>query len=242
MARTFGTKNQPKEEVFQARKRHININSLVRLLLGHPGNVPGTNRVCPRDKVGLSHGQTQVFSLLYTVEASLSLGQTRFVPGTFRGRRAAERVYVLKVYVPFSFPSLGADIPADIRARTSVKTSKSWKKKHFGTDTPRGRPRRNFGLENFGLFFRSLEYMRGIYSHSREYRKIFLRNHFRHIFAKFLREFIWCEHRRANTGKLLANYLCIGSVPGGIFELFGGLQLQLSFFIALQLLFPCSFS
>ena len=106
----------------QARKRHININFLVRLLLGHPGNVPGTNRGCPRDKVGLSQGQTQVFSLLYTVEAQfvpgtnpvcpwdkpgLSLGQTRFVPGTFRGRRAAERVYVLKVYVPFSFPISG---------------------------------------------------------------------------------------------------------------------------------------
>ena len=29
-------------------------------------------------------------------------GQTRFVPGTNRERRAAEKVYVLKVYVPFS--------------------------------------------------------------------------------------------------------------------------------------------
>ena len=26
--------------------------------LGTPGNVPGTNRVCPRDKVGLSPGQS----------------------------------------------------------------------------------------------------------------------------------------------------------------------------------------
>ena len=26
------------------------MNFLVRLLLGHPGNVPGTNRACPRDK------------------------------------------------------------------------------------------------------------------------------------------------------------------------------------------------
>ena len=87
----------------QARKRHININFLVRLLLGHPGNVPGTNRVCPRDKVGLSQGQTQVFSLLYMVEAQFVPG-TNPVPGTFRERRAAERVYVLKVFVPFSFP------------------------------------------------------------------------------------------------------------------------------------------
>ena len=27
---------------------------------------------------------------------------------------------------------------------------------HFGTDMPRGRPRKNFGLKNFGLIFRSL--------------------------------------------------------------------------------------
>ena len=91
------------------KKRHIDINFLVWLLLGHPGNVPGTNRVCPRDKPrfssyftqrkpSLSLGQTHVFFLFYTAEA-------QFVPGTFRGRRAADRVYVLRVYVPFSFPS-----------------------------------------------------------------------------------------------------------------------------------------
>ena len=88
----------------EARKRHININFLVRLLLGHPGNVPGTNQVCPRDKVGLSQGQTQVFLLFYTAEAQFVPGTNPVVPGTFRGRRAADRVYVLKVYVPFSFP------------------------------------------------------------------------------------------------------------------------------------------
>ena len=88
------------------------MNFLVRLLLGHPGNVPGTNRVCPRDKVGLSQGQTQVFFLFYTAEApvcpwdkpGLSRGQTR-------GRRAADRVYVLKVYVPFSFPIKESPLP-----------------------------------------------------------------------------------------------------------------------------------
>ena len=81
----------------QARKRHININFLVRLLLGHPGNVPGTKWVCPGDKPRFSPYFTQW-------KPSLSLGQTRFVPGTNRGRRAAERVYVLQVYVPFPFP------------------------------------------------------------------------------------------------------------------------------------------
>ena len=60
----------------QARKRHININFLVRLPLGRPPVcprdktqfVPGTNPGCPWDKPG-------VFSLFYTVEA-------QFVPGT----------------------------------------------------------------------------------------------------------------------------------------------------------------
>ena len=54
--------------------------------------VPGTNPVKTWDK-------PRVFSLFYTVEARqtrvLSLGQTR-------GRRAAQKVYVKKDYVPFS--------------------------------------------------------------------------------------------------------------------------------------------
>ena len=65
---------------------------------GQTGFVPGTKWVCPRDKPRFSPYFTQW-------KPSLSLGQTQFVPGTFRGRRAAERVYVLKVYVPFSFPN-----------------------------------------------------------------------------------------------------------------------------------------
>ena len=78
---------------FQARKRHININFLVRLLLGRP-------RECPWDK--------PMFSPYFTQwKPSLSLGQTHFVPGILSlgqswGRRAAQKVYVLKVYVPFS--------------------------------------------------------------------------------------------------------------------------------------------
>ena len=92
---------------YQARKRHININFLVRLLLGHPGNVPGTNRVCPRDKVGLSRGQTQVFPLLYTVEAQFVPGTNRFVPGTFPGcpKGGRESLCVKRLcvfFVPYS--------------------------------------------------------------------------------------------------------------------------------------------
>ena len=53
----------------QARKRHININFVVRLVLGRP----------------------RVFSLFYTVEArqtrGLSQGQTQFVPGTIPGTK-----------------------------------------------------------------------------------------------------------------------------------------------------------
>ena len=77
---------------------------------------PSFHRICPRDKPGLSLGQirwklgeTQEFSLFYTVEArfhricpwdkpGLSLGQSRW-------RRAAQKVYVKKVYVPFSLAS-----------------------------------------------------------------------------------------------------------------------------------------
>ena len=63
--------------------------------------------------------------------------------------------------------------------------------------------------------------MRGLYSHSREYRKIFLRRYFPSIFvAKII--FTRCEymprlysHPREYSKILLANYLCIGFVPGG---------------------------
>ena len=109
----MGSSKGPKERVDsfqresnQARKRHININFFVRLVPVFTGFVPGTNPVCPWDKSGEKQGQTQEFSLFYTVEArfhrvcpwdkpGLSQGQTR-------GRRAAQKVYVKKVYVPFS--------------------------------------------------------------------------------------------------------------------------------------------
>ena len=92
---------------FQARKRHININFLVRLLLG----------------------QTQVFSLFYTMEA-------QFVPGT-------------NPVCPWDNPG----------AKTSVKPSKSWKNNHFGADVhdPKARTsmtpggfKRTSARKNFG--------------------------------------------------------------------------------------------
>ena len=82
----------------QARKRHVNIISFWS--------------GCSWDKSWLSQehiqfvrgtlSQTQVFSLLYTVEAQFVPGQTQFVPGRSWVQRAAERVYVLKGYLPFS--------------------------------------------------------------------------------------------------------------------------------------------
>ena len=66
---------------------------LVRFLLRQP------REVCPWDKPTFSQGQTPVFSLLYTMDAQFVPGTIAFVPLT--GRRAAETVYVLKVYVPF---------------------------------------------------------------------------------------------------------------------------------------------
>ena len=103
------------EFIGQARKRHININFFVRLVPVFTGFVPGTNRVCPWDKSGEKLGQTQEFSLFYTVEArfhrvcpwdkpGLSLGQSR-------GRRAAQKVYVKKVYVPFSLANAERNCP-----------------------------------------------------------------------------------------------------------------------------------
>ena len=65
------------------------------LSLGQTQFVPGTNPGCPGDKPRFSPYFTQW-------KPSLSLGQARFVPGTNRWRMAAEKVYVLKVYVPFS--------------------------------------------------------------------------------------------------------------------------------------------
>ena len=49
--------------------------------------------------------------------------------------------------------SFWPDVPADIPWETSVWPSKSWKNKHVGTGMPRGRPRKNFGLKNFGLMY-----------------------------------------------------------------------------------------
>ena len=71
----------------QARKRRININFFVRLVPVFTEFVPGTNPVCPWDKSGEKLGQTQEFSLFYTLEArfhrvcpwdkpGLSLGQS----------------------------------------------------------------------------------------------------------------------------------------------------------------------
>ena len=95
-------------KVPQARKRHININFLVRLLLGHPGNVPGTNRVCPGDKVGLSQGQTQVFFLFYTAEAQFVPGTNPVcpwdIPGTKGGRQSLRVKSLCAFFVPYNFP------------------------------------------------------------------------------------------------------------------------------------------
>ena len=72
---TIGLYRKCFECFLQARKRHINIDSLVRLPLGRPRDCRRDKRICPWDKPTLSQGQTQVFSLFYTMEA-------QFVPGT----------------------------------------------------------------------------------------------------------------------------------------------------------------
>ena len=102
-----------------------------------PGLSRGFHRVCPWDKPGENLGQTRVFSLFYTVEArfhrvcpwdkpGLSLGQSR-------GRRAAQKVYVKKVYVPFSLASTGDHVlhrgcePHDLICSTYLGRLAPWK-------------------------------------------------------------------------------------------------------------------
>ena len=83
------------------------MNFLVRLLLGRPGMswgqsgfVPGTHPLCVRDKARVSSYFTQWNPICPRDKPSLSLGESR-------GRRAAEKFYVLNVYVPFSLASPG---------------------------------------------------------------------------------------------------------------------------------------
>ena len=68
----------------QARKRHMNINFFVRLVLGRP-------RVCPGDFTGFVPGTNPGFLLILhsgsPISPGLSLGQTRFVPGTIPGTK-----------------------------------------------------------------------------------------------------------------------------------------------------------
>ena len=80
---------------------------------GQTGFVPGTKWGCPRDKLRFSPYFTHR-------KPSSSLGQTQFVPGTFRGRRAAERVYVLKVYVLLSFEIIIFEIFRGLQLQLSV--------------------------------------------------------------------------------------------------------------------------
>ena len=154
-------RHAPFPNAYQARKRHININFLVRLLLGHPGNVPGTN---PGDKVGLSQGQTWFSPYFTQWKPGMSLGQTQFVPGTFRGRRVAERVYVLKVYVPFSFPSLERfgkafhlEVPRGIpflfrrQKGTYLGTQCTYHQKNSFSETPFPNTRKMFTDDFFGI-------------------------------------------------------------------------------------------
>ena len=71
----------------QARKRHMNINLLLRLALGRP-------RACPSDKPRFSPYLTQW-------KRSLSQWQTQFVPGTNPGSKGA-RKSLCEVLVAFS--------------------------------------------------------------------------------------------------------------------------------------------
>ena len=50
---------------------------------------------------GMSQGQTLVFSLFYTMEVSLYLGQTQFVPGTISGTKGGTKSWCVKSLCAF---------------------------------------------------------------------------------------------------------------------------------------------
>ena len=83
--------------ICQARKRHININFLVRLLLGRPrecGLSLGHSGVFARDKARFSPYFTQW-------KPSLCQGQTQFVPGTIPGTKAGRKSLCVKSLCAF---------------------------------------------------------------------------------------------------------------------------------------------
>ena len=84
------------------KKRHININFLVWMLLGQP-------RECPRDNPGLSLGQPTFFprtnpNFLYYFtqwKPPFSLGQAQFVPGTIPGTKGDTKGLCVKSLCAF---------------------------------------------------------------------------------------------------------------------------------------------
>ena len=61
--------------------------------------VPGFHTVCPWDKSGEKYKDKLILHSGSPISPGLSLGQSR-------GRRAAQKVYVKKVYVPFSLANV----------------------------------------------------------------------------------------------------------------------------------------
>ena len=86
---------------FRARKRHINVNFLVRLPLGRP-------RECPGDEPGLSLGQNPlcpgtnpIFLLILHWKPSLSQRQAHFVTGTISGTKGGRKSLCVKSLCAF---------------------------------------------------------------------------------------------------------------------------------------------
>ena len=70
-----------------------------------PRFVPGTNPVCPRDKPRLSQGQTEVFSLFYTVGAQFVPGTNPVCPRDKPVANGSRKSLCANVYVPFLAPN-----------------------------------------------------------------------------------------------------------------------------------------
>ena len=82
--------------------QHRRLHHVTTLLVGRLGDLWEWTVLNHQHKRRSVSGRTHVFPHFAPWKPSLSHGQPQFVPRTNGGRKAAQNVYVLKIYVPVS--------------------------------------------------------------------------------------------------------------------------------------------
>ena len=99
----------------------------------------------PRLSLSLSLSLSRSLSLSLSISFFLSRPHSLCLfCSSLRNEKSAQR------------PKFSAGRPCGHPAKNFGQALEMLENKHFGTDMQRGRPRKNFGLKNFGLIFRSL--------------------------------------------------------------------------------------